>query len=146
MIIDFYKAIYRLLKSGLFSPLGAGTEEFSEVGIVFSFPHHHSQNLQTSEFFGWCGFFCRVGLLLFGLFLFFCPQDIFVVDDAAVLQCRINPSYSLPPETDFFFHDLFLKYIACQIFIHCSRLVGWMLSRVGFMSENQQLLIYHTGH
>lgn len=69
MIIDFYKAIYRLLKSWLFNPLGARKEEFSEVGIVFSFPHQHGQNLQTSDF----------------IFFFFCPQDIFVVVDVAVL-------------------------------------------------------------
>lgn len=75
MIIDFYKAIYRLLKSWLFNPLGARKEEFSEVGIVFSFPHQHSQNLQTS------------GLVFF----FFCPQDIFVVVDVAVLRHSINP-------------------------------------------------------
>lgn len=60
MIIDFYKAIYRLLKSWLFNPLGARKEEFSEVGIAFSFPHQHSQNLQTSDYF----FAPRIFLLL----------------------------------------------------------------------------------
>lgn len=80
MIIDFYKAIYRLLKSWLFNPLGARKEEFSEVGIIFSFPHQHSQNLQTSGF--WFVFFFapRIFLLLLmlqcsstGLILLFSP-------------------------------------------------------------------------
>lgn len=72
MIIDFYKAIYRLLKSWLFNPLGARKEEFSEIRIACSFPHQHGQNLQTSDFF-------------------FAPRIFFVIVDAAVLQHRINP-------------------------------------------------------
>lgn len=77
MIIDFYKAIYRLLKSWLFNPLGARKEEFSEIRIACSFPHQHGQNLQTSDF-------------IF-LFFFFAPRIFFVIVDAAVLQHRINP-------------------------------------------------------
>lgn len=127
MIIDFYKAIYRLLKSWLFNPLGARKEEFSEVRTACSFPHQHGQNLQTPDFF-------------------FAPQIFFVVVDVAVLQHRINPFIPSHLRQIFFFCDRFLKYIACQIFIHYLRLAGWMLSRVDFMSENQQLLIYHTGH
>lgn len=77
MIIDFYKAIYRLLKSWLFNPLGARKEEFSEIRIACSFPHQHGQNLQTSDFIFY--------------FFFLPPGYFFVIVDAAVLQHRINP-------------------------------------------------------
>lgn len=70
MIIDFYKAIYRLLKSWLFNPLGARKEEFSEIRIACSFPHQHGQNLQTSDFI---------------LFFFFLPPGYFLL--LLMLQC-----------------------------------------------------------
>lgn len=63
MIIDFYKAIYRLLKSWLFNPLGARKEEFSEIRIACSFPHQHGQNLQTSDFFLPPGYFLLLLML-----------------------------------------------------------------------------------
>jgi len=131
MIIDFYKAIYRLLKSWLFNPLGARKEEFSEIRIACSFPHQHGQNLQTSDF-------------IF-LFFFFAPRIFFVIVDAAVLQHRINPFIPSHLSQIFFLWPI-LKYTACQIFFLYWRLAGWMLSRVDFVSENRQLLIYHTGH
>lgn len=81
MIIDFYKAIYRLLKSWLFNPLGARKEEFPEVRTACSFPHQHGQNLQTPDFY----------------FFFFLPPGYFLL--LLMLQCSSTGLTLLSPPT-----------------------------------------------
>lgn len=81
MIIDFYKAIYRLLKSWLFNPLGARKEEFPEVRTACSFPHQHGQNLQTPDFY----------------YFFFLPPGYFLL--LLMLQCSSTGLTLLSPPT-----------------------------------------------
>lgn len=98
MIIDFYKAIYRLLKSGLFNPLGARKEECprSRKRILIS----TSPQSEFTDF--WVGFFFFP--LFFPLFFLFLPPGYFLL--LMMLQCSSTELTLLFPPTwdkSFFF-------------------------------------------